>query len=134
MPSLRQTMIDTVVTTLINLDFSYKRTDNASHTIIPSSLGIPARLNNTEMPVWLATNIPGLTRYESVTQDEFPLVVDEVNRLVVVHTKGSGDSVIGPYNNEYLWIFKTTKDGKLVSQSWEFIDSVLFTEYAEGLE
>lgn len=136
MPSLYEALLQTSIAWVTNLntgtDFATGRTPDAVHSILPASLGIPLQMNNTATSEWLANELPGLRNYTTVPVEDIPTIIDADQRMITMHLKGAGQSDIGPYQNEYIWILKTTEDGRAIEESWEYIDSFLTLEYWEG--
>ncbi|VUC32369.1 unnamed protein product [Clonostachys rosea] len=132
--SLRQILLQTGLAWVANLNdpegtFSIGRTTDAVHTILPASLDVTPRMNNTAMTEFLVSSLPGLHNYSTIEVGDMPTIIDEKQRRIIMHLTGSGQTERGPYRNEYLWVLTTSDDGKLIKESFEYIDSYLFTEY-----
>jgi hypothetical protein len=137
MTNLRSVILATAQAWIVNIQtgaFPNGRTPNAVHSILPLSLGVPLQMNNTETVAALAGLLPGLHDYTAQIRDDIPIFIDERQQLVTMHVLGAGQTDIGDYKNEYIWILKTTEDGKLIEESWEFVDSDLVVKYLAGGE
>lgn len=55
--------------------------------------------------------------------DDKEMVVDVESRKVVMHAKNKGNTPLGEYENEYMWILTMTGDGKMIEEIVEFCDS-----------
>lgn len=136
--SLRRILLQTGQAWVNNLNdpagaFHYGRAPNAVHTILPASLGVPYRMNNTATAEWLAASLPGLHNYSTVAVGDIPTIIDEGKCRIVMHLHGfGGQTNIGAYDNEYIWVLNTSEDGRLIEESFEYIDSYLFTEFRQG--
>lgn len=60
--------------------------------------------------------------------DEKETVVDVESRKVVMYTKVKGNTALGEYENEYMWILTMTGDGKMIEDIVEFCDSAKAVE------
>lgn len=133
--SLRQILLQTGLAWVANLNdpegaFSIGRTTDAVHTILPASLDVTPRMSNTAMTEFLVSSLPGLYNYSTIKVGDMLTIIDERQRKIIMHLKGSGQTERGRYENEYLWILSTNDDGKLIKESFEYIDSYLFTEFS----
>lgn len=122
-------MLNTGLAFFASSNFSAGRTNDAVHTVLPASLGVTPRLNNTQMEAWLSQHLPGLTNYNKQMVGDIPWLVDEEQRYIVVHYYGQGNTVVGTYRDEYMWALELTEDGTEVQESWEYVDSELYSAY-----
>ncbi|KIX03567.1 uncharacterized protein Z518_07120 [Rhinocladiella mackenziei CBS 650.93] len=83
-----------------NQDILAPRSPTCMHIILPTCAGIPP-CNNEPFTVVLDQFLPLFLKIFVLTIDEDEIVVDEAARKVVFHAKSTGESVAGPYRNEY---------------------------------
>jgi hypothetical protein len=81
-------------------------------------------LNNDEtresFPQWISAVI---TFDFSILEPSHTLV-DEARKRVMVRTKASADTIVGGYENEYVFVLQMTEDCGLVDEIWEFYDTI----------
>ncbi|CAH0042567.1 unnamed protein product [Clonostachys rhizophaga] len=99
------------------------RTADATHTIFPSSLGIPPSMDNDTLGKILFDVVEKTPNWAVRQMDGATPIIDVEQRLIVLRLFASGDTEFGPFNMQYILNLKTTDDGKLVKESWEFLDS-----------
>jgi len=51
------------------------------------------------------------------------IVNDAEQHMAVVHAKGSGETPVGPYRNEYAFFCYFNEDGTKITRVEEFVDS-----------
>lgn len=139
MGCLRQVLLQTGLTFMSNMNslddpinWLNGRLDNATHTLLPSSLNHPVAMNNSLTVEMLGVLLPGLRDFR-VLQVGDGLFIDEEKRSVVIHAKGNGMTDVGEYSNEYIFTLFATEDGKKVRESWELVDSFLAKEFHKKL-
>ncbi|KAI9148090.1 MFS general substrate transporter [Paramyrothecium foliicola] len=98
------------------------RTDTCKHTHLPSSLGIPT-YNKTEYGAFYGQFTDMMKACSCWIADDKEMVVDVQSRKVVMHVKTKGNTPLGEYENEYMWILTMTEDGKMIQDIVEFCDS-----------
>ncbi|KAI0096998.1 hypothetical protein GGR51DRAFT_541937 [Nemania sp. FL0031] len=106
------------------------RTDTCKHTHLPSSLGIPS-YNKTEYGAFYGQYIGLMSDCTCRIVDEKEMVVDVESRKVVMYTKVNGNTPLGEYENEYMWILTMTGDGKMIEDIVEFCDSAKAVELVQ---
>ncbi|VUC22896.1 unnamed protein product [Clonostachys rosea] len=99
------------------------RTADATHTIFPSTLGIPPNLDNDTLGKILFDTVAKIQNWAVHQLEGATPIVDVEQRLIVLRLFASGDTEFGPFNMQYILNLKATDDGKLIKESWEFIDS-----------
>ena len=102
--------------------FLEARAEDAHHSLYPSSLGIPTRLNNTELLGVLETALPGLTDFKPRLDKDFPIVADEPNCSVSFRYLAEGQYDGGLYDQEYFQTFVFTDNAEKILESWEMLD------------
>lgn len=135
MGCLRRTLRRTALAFLVNLN-SINGTDswlpgrlpNATHTLLPESLDGPHNVNNSLVIELFSAFLPGLRDLRVELVDGDSIVIDEEQRVIIIHAKSSGMTDVGPYKNEYVFKLFATDDGAQVKDSWEFVDSWLLRE------
>lgn len=95
------------------------RAPNCTQRTFPERLGV-APLNNTAYGAFISQIMPYFANFTVNITDTF---VDEANNRVAMQARGSADSVIGPYRNEYVVMMKMTEEQDKVWEVREFIDS-----------
>lgn len=140
MVNLRHVLRNTAFTFMANMNcldnpenWLRGRTPNATHTLLPESLAHPLKMNNTATVEMLGTLLPGLRDFKVNQVGPSGMVIDEEQRMIMIHAKGSGFTDVGPYANEYIFTLFTTKDGTQVRESWEMVDSFLAKEFHKKL-
>jgi hypothetical protein len=98
------------------------RAPDCVHRILPSNLGIPA-LGKDQYRNYskrIRTFVENF-RLEQIAGTA--PVVDENATKVMLSIKSSGDSPFGPYAGEYFTVLRMTKDGTMINEITEFLDS-----------
>ncbi|CAG9947783.1 unnamed protein product [Clonostachys rosea f. rosea IK726] len=98
------------------------RADNCKHTHLPSSLDI-GTYNNAEYGAFYGRFANMMKDCTCWIVDDKEMVVDVESRKVVMHAKNKGNTPLGEYENEYMWILTMTGDGKMIEEIVEFCDS-----------
>lgn len=109
-----------------------KRSAKSTQQILPESLGRPVQ------------DIEGFRRHIEYLMPLVPEgfkvnahykepIVDEAARKVVVFAKCSANTVVGPYDNEYVFVIHLNDDGTLADKVEEFLDSQLVRELESRL-
>lgn len=66
--------------------------------------------------------------------DDTEPVIDEQNRRVVLYVKSKADTLVGVYENSYVWDLKISEDGTKVDYILEFADSKTIAEFGARVE
>lgn len=106
------------------------RSPSANHTVLPASLH-GSKLNNEQFQAAVSTFMLHLRGFRLEVGDHNLTVIDVEQRRVALHLKAYAESDIGPYQNEYIWIFTVTEDGTQIENSAEFIDSAYTAEFMQ---
>lgn len=61
-------------------------------------------------------------------------LVDEAARRVMIRAKASADTIVGAYENEYIFILKMTDDCSLIEEIYEFYDTIRLKDLQQRLE
>ena len=61
-------------------------------------------------------------------------LIDEAARRVMIRAKASADSIVGAYENEYIFILKMTDDCRLIEEIYEFYDTIRLKDLQQRLE
>lgn len=61
-------------------------------------------------------------------------LVDEAARRVMIRAKASAESIVGAYENEYIFILKMTDDCRLIEGIYEFYDTIRLKDLQYRLE
>lgn len=64
-----------------------------------------------------------LRNFKVTIGNEDLTTVDLEQRKVALYLKATAESDVGPYHNDYIWIFTVTEAGNAIEQSAEFVDS-----------
>ncbi|RFU80652.1 hypothetical protein TARUN_1537 [Trichoderma arundinaceum] len=89
--------------------------------------------NNAEFGEFLEGVIPAIRNFRLKIVDTSPFVVDVEARRVVLHLTSTGESDVGPYGNEYMFILTISEDGKKVDEIVEFLDTLYTAEFLTKL-
>ena len=98
------------------------RTDTCKHTHLPSSLGIPT-YDKAEYGEFYGRYTDMMKDCHCWIVDDKEMVVDVESRKVVMRVKTKGNTPLGEYENEYMWILTMTEDGEMIEDIVEFCDS-----------
>jgi hypothetical protein len=135
MAGLRRALRCTALTFLANMNslddptnWLRGRLPDATHSLLPASLGGPQEVNNTVAVEMFSTFLPGLRHLRVDLVDESSVIIDEEQRVILIHATSTGITDVGPYGNEYIFTLFTTADGTRVRKSIEFVDSALTRE------
>ncbi|KAI0179452.1 hypothetical protein GGR52DRAFT_307355 [Hypoxylon sp. FL1284] len=100
------------------------------HRLIPRTLKSPPS-TNAEYSAFVANLKKVMPAYElKIAEDP---VVDTFNRKVSVYTTSKSDTTIGTYQNEFLWTFTMSEDGKSIDDILEYADSLYTSEWLPKL-
>ncbi len=107
------------------------RTADCTQRILPKNLNQPTHTNET----YFAFMCAGAAFVKSLkfALDDDPMV-DEVARKVMLHMSSDGETVAGPYNNEYFIVLSMTEDGTKIKEITEFLDSRTFLWVTEAIQ
>ncbi|KAL5332212.1 hypothetical protein BJX70DRAFT_384817 [Aspergillus crustosus] len=73
-------------------------------------------------------------RYKLEIITESQTLVDEAARKVAFRARGSGESIVGLYENEYFFILRMTEDCSQVAEAWEFYDTIRLQDLQQRLQ
>ncbi|KAF2118030.1 hypothetical protein BDV96DRAFT_597879 [Lophiotrema nucula] len=106
------------------------RTPTCTHEIRPS-FGLARTLTNAEYLHWWKTNtlavMPG-GMHLSVDDSVGP-VIDVEMRRVVLYVSSHAESIVGVYENTYVWDLRMDGEGERVEYILEFVDSKTVVEF-----
>ena len=105
------------------------RAEDCTQRVYPARLDRPL-LNNTEYRKYFPT-FSALFKHFHV--EILETVVDPNNHKVAFHARSTGETVIGPYANEYMIMMQMTEDDAKISSIKEFVDSGYSDEYFKRL-
>lgn len=60
------------------------------------------------------------------------VVNDPEQHMAVLHARGTGESPVGPYRNEYSLWFTFNEDGTKITRIEEFLDSAFGAVHPQG--
>lgn len=132
MSSMRQTA-DAVVAAFNSMDIpnilAY-RTPDCQRIYLPSSMGYPPQDN--------ATYGRSLVQLKAVFSN-FSLAIDDIvedsnAQTICLWLRARADTVVGPYENEYVWLWDFDQEGRKVRRSKEYSDSKLNKEFYPKLQ
>jgi hypothetical protein len=84
----------------------------------------------TNFPQFIAT----FRRFDFSILEPDHTLVDEAARRVMIRAKASAESIVGAYENEYIFILKMTEDCGLVDEIYEFYDTIRLKDLQHRLE
>ena len=107
------------------------RTADCTQRILPKNLNQPTHTNET----YHAFMSAGAAFVKSLkfALDDDPMV-DEMARKVMLHMSSDGETMVGPYNNEYFIVLSMTEDGTKIKEITEFLDSRAFLWVTEAIQ
>ncbi|KAH8195862.1 hypothetical protein TruAng_009964 [Truncatella angustata] len=95
------------------------RAESCIHEILPKSLKQPP-MDNATYRAYFTTQLPLFKNFHVTVHEVFE---DVVGKQVAVWCSSTADSVVGPYQNEYVMMLYFTDDGSKVVRVREFVDS-----------
>lgn len=101
------------------------RASDCTQEVLPYRLGRPA-MGNTDYREYFSKLMPCFSAFHVEVLD---VVEDSQNHKVAISARSQGQTVIGPYANEYMLIIQTTTDHLKVIKVKEFIDSGSTVEF-----
>lgn len=66
--------------------------------------------------------------------DDNDTIVDERTRKVVFYLASRGDTIVGEWKSECIFIFQMSEDGKLVDRIWAGFDTAYMDEFESRLD
>lgn len=107
-----------------------ERTPDCKQYILPKNLNQPTYANESYREMMMTS--AGFVKHITFTlANGTAPQVDETARKVLLHIRGDGETVFGPYNNEYFIILATTDEGTKIKEVTEFLDSRTFLNFRE---
>lgn len=82
------------------------RAEECTQHVLPYRLGRPA-MANAQYREYFSAIMPYFSAFHVEVLD---IVEDALNNKVAINARSKGDTVIGPYANEYVLIIRTTTD------------------------
>ncbi|KAL3473905.1 hypothetical protein BJX99DRAFT_232608 [Aspergillus californicus] len=104
------------------------RTPSSITRILPQSLGIPDADNAAFRKFVLGLNGEVWNFRMRLAPGASP-IVDAKARKVVMHMMSHGESITGPYENEYIFVITFDEKGELLTEVVEFTDSAYFQAF-----
>ncbi|KAF9059486.1 hypothetical protein BDP27DRAFT_1310838 [Rhodocollybia butyracea] len=101
------------------------RDSNCIHQILPKSLNRPP-LSNSDYETYFTPWLKAFTNFHVTINDIFE---DEKENKIVLWAQSTSDSVIGPYDNEYMLAFYFNEDGDKVVRMLEFVNSTVSVDF-----
>ena len=105
------------------------RAPNCIQYILPASLDQPS-FNNEQYATYFASIMPAFRGWHITIHDT---IHDEPARKIAMHCTSTGETDIGPYNNEYMIVLHMTGDGRKVEKVLEYVDSGYSKNYMSRL-
>ncbi|KAF9885357.1 hypothetical protein FE257_012974 [Aspergillus nanangensis] len=107
----------------------FPRADNCSIRVFPESLQQSWRSNGEHLEYLdqIKSLIHGFTF--QITD----IIEDSKNNRVAMHGKSSGESIIGHYHNEYIFLMTMTPDHEKITEIKEFVDSAYVQDFFQRL-
>ena len=135
MPPTRAQLLQTAQTFITNFNdpnpdkIVENRTPNCVHEIRPD-FGLARKSTNAEYLNWWKTNtLAIMPKGMHLSIDSTEPVIDEQSRRVVLYVKSKAESLVGLYENTYVWDLRITEDGGLVEYILEFVDSKTVADF-----
>jgi ketosteroid isomerase-like protein len=108
------------------------RSPGCIHHMGPKSLASPSRTNE-EFAAFVTPVLSTFRNFELAVIDEEETLVDVEKRLVSMHCRSQADTDVGPYENEYYFTIRVSRDGDRVEEIWEFLDTAYTLQILEKL-
>lgn len=106
------------------------RAAECTQQVLPYRLGRPVR-NNAEYRDYFAKAV--IPYFKSFHVEILDIIEDQQNAKAAVSARSQGESVMGPYGNEYVLMFRLSEDHKEVLEIKEFVDSGYSDDYFKRL-
>ncbi|KAF5336282.1 hypothetical protein D9758_014490 [Tetrapyrgos nigripes] len=105
------------------------RSPSCIFQVLPLSLDL-LPMNNEEWKKYFGPRMKALSNVHLKVKE---MIVDEKERKVAIWAGSTGETVIGPYKNEYVFILECGEDGRA---EWirEFVDSKYSSDFLAKLE
>ncbi|KAH7155958.1 hypothetical protein EDB81DRAFT_854192 [Dactylonectria macrodidyma] len=100
---------------------------------LPASIGDPDRSNEEYAELFGAFVLAKIRNFNIGLAPGSVPIIDEANQTAVLHMRSTGDSDHGPYANEYMFILKVNKEGTLLDQVVEFMDSGYLKSFIQAV-
>ncbi|KAH8797752.1 hypothetical protein F5884DRAFT_905891 [Xylogone sp. PMI_703] len=110
-------------------DILSHRSSSCTHHIIPASLGNEP-MDNTAYAAFLGGVVPFLRNFHMNIKD---IVEDEKENKVAVWANSTAESDIGPYANEYMFLFYLNKEGDKIEKILELMDASVASGFFKDL-
>jgi hypothetical protein len=112
--------------------FRAVRTPNCiTHNITPTKR---SSQTNDEILAFYPKLRKVLSSYKLAVVNEHLTIVEEATRKVVLNLRMTSESTVGPVENENVTILVMNESGDLVEEIFVFLDSALYTDFANRLE
>ncbi|KAK3331504.1 hypothetical protein B0H66DRAFT_598986 [Apodospora peruviana] len=95
------------------------RTPECTFQALPRSMNRP-EMNNKEYAAHLGQVVKALSNLKIVVEEVFE---DAAENKVVLWARGTADTKVGPYVNEYILMIYLNESGDRVTRFCEFVDS-----------
>ncbi|OTA52270.1 hypothetical protein K449DRAFT_391481 [Hypoxylon sp. EC38] len=103
------------------------------HRLLPDTLRSPPQ-TNADHASFIGALRPIMPVFKLQIVEGTEPIVDDVSRKVVLHLKSHSSTVVGLYENEYVWTLTLSQDGTSVDDVAEFADSLYTTEWLPKLK
>nr|5X9K_A Chain A, Austinol synthesis protein H [Aspergillus nidulans FGSC A4]5X9K_B Chain B, Austinol synthesis protein H [Aspergillus nidulans FGSC A4] len=100
----------------------------------PSSLGKPALQTKEESKADFQGLKDFFYNFQLRVKDGAEPVIDEPARKVVLHIEGKGDSLVGRFETEYVYILQINEEGTMVEDFFQFADSATRDAWGKKIE
>lgn len=100
----------------------------------PSSLGKPALQTKEESKADFQGLKDFFHNFELRVKEGAEPAVDESSRKVVMHIEGKGDSLVGRFETEYIYILQMNEEGTMVEDFFQFADSATRDAWGKKIE
>ncbi|KKP04352.1 hypothetical protein THAR02_03555 [Trichoderma harzianum] len=109
------------------------RSENCKHRLLPKSLNAPPR-TNSEFSAWIGSVQNVMSGAKLSFMDGYEPIIDDKSRHITLHLKSTGETALGEYQNEYVWIMKVDETGQEIVDIMEFADSAYTIEWFQKLQ
>ncbi|ORY61752.1 uncharacterized protein BCR38DRAFT_476410 [Pseudomassariella vexata] len=109
------------------------RSPKCIHRVVPSTIKAPPR-NNAEIAGLTEQLKSVMSSFRVEMVSKFEPIVDVAGRKVVLHLRSSSETIVGAYDNEYMWSLTMNETGTEIDEVLEFADSYCTFQWAAKLK
>lgn len=104
--------------------------DRIVEPLLSASIGLP-KMENAAYEAFQRKIRPA---FKTLNVEILEMIEDTENKKMAFWAKANGETVVGEYSNEYMFVFHMNKEGDKVTQLREFVDSAFMKEFSPKLQ